>query len=178
MEELGFAYRDDAGDLIIPGEQLQRILNVNESCLSMDGSKVRRGGRPSDVLYSPKLTLSGRPTGKSGLNTTIITGSTVTGEAIPPHFQFSTKAKTTNKMRLRAELVKYYPNIRGKFGYEEVRLLLVPFGMNTKGGMDNHEFEMYLLNDIFPLLPDAQDQKGKRVLLKVDSVPGRLNVQL
>ena len=51
MEELGFDYKDDSGDLIIPKEQLQRILNVYESCLSMDGGKGRKGGRPSAVFY-------------------------------------------------------------------------------------------------------------------------------
>ena len=50
LEELGFAYRDYFGDLIIPEEQLQKILNVDESCLSMGGSKGRREGRPSAVF--------------------------------------------------------------------------------------------------------------------------------
>ena len=50
LEELGFDYRYDAGDLIIPKNQLQRILNVDDSCLSMDRSKGRRGGEPE--LYS------------------------------------------------------------------------------------------------------------------------------
>ena len=44
--------------------------------------------------------------------------------------------------------------------------------------MDDHEFELYLLNAIFPLFPDAKDHKGKRVFLKADSGPGRLNIQL
>ena len=170
-----FAYRYDVGYIIIPEEQLQRILNVDGSCLSMDGSKGRRGGRPSDIFYSPNLTLSGRPAGNSGITTTLITGSTTAGESIPPHFQFSTKAKTTDKMRLRDELVKYYPNICGKFGCGEVRLWPVSFCMNTKGGMDDNEFELYLLNAVFPLFPDAKYQKGKRVLLKVDSGPVRIN---
>ena len=74
--------------------------------------------------------------------------------------------------------MKYYPNICGKFGCEEVRLWTVSFGMNTKGGTDEHKFDMYLLNAIFPLLPDTKDHKWKRVFLKVDSGPGSLNVQL
>ena len=88
LEELGFACRDDYGGLIIPKEQLQRILNVDEYCLSMDGIKGRRGGRPSAVFYLQNLPLSGRPTGKSGLTTTLITSSAASGEAIPPHFLF------------------------------------------------------------------------------------------
>ena len=144
----------------------------------MGGSKGRRGGITIAVFYSPNLPLSGRPTGKSGLATTFITVSTAAGEAIPPHFQFSTKPKTTNKTSPRAEIVKYYPNIYGKFECEEVRLWPVSCGMNTKGGMDDHEFELYLLNAIFPLFLDSKDQKWKRVLLKVDSGPGRINAQI
>ena len=81
-------------------------------------------------------------------------------------------------MRLRNDLVKYYPNIRGQFGCKESRLWTVTFGMNTKGGMDDEEFQQYLINSIFPLFPDAKDRKGLRVLLKVDSGPGRLNMAL
>ena len=50
--------------------------------------------------------------------------------------------------------------------------------MNKKGGMDNHEFELYLFKKIFPPFADAKDHKGKRGFLKVYSGPGRLNVQL
>ena len=80
-------------------------------------------------------------------------------------------------MRLRDELVKYYPNICGKFGCEEVRLWPVSFGMNTKGGMYDHDFELYLLNDIVPLFPYTKDQKGKRVLLKVDGKMGTISLR-
>ena len=81
-------------------------------------------------------------------------------------------------MILRADIMKYYPNVCGKFGCEEVRVWPVSFGIKTKGGMYDHDFYLYLLNTIFPLLPDAKEQKGKRVFLKVDSGPGRLNDQL
>jgi hypothetical protein len=178
LEELGFGKRNEEGDLIIPEEQLSRILNIDESCLSMDGSKGRRGGRPTAVFYSPILPQSGRPTGKSGLTTTLITGSTAAGEAIPPHFQFSTRAKTTDKMKLRMEMVTFMPDILGRFGCTEERNWPISFGVNAKGGMDEEEFEKYLLNSIFPLYPDVKNEDGKRVLIKVDSGPGRLNVLL
>ena len=51
LEELGFAVENEDDKLIIPEEQLGKILNVDESCLSMDGSKGERGGRPSAVFY-------------------------------------------------------------------------------------------------------------------------------
>ena len=38
IEELGFARRDSDGKLVIPDNQLSRILNVDETCLSVGGS--------------------------------------------------------------------------------------------------------------------------------------------
>ncbi len=39
--------------------------------------------------------------------------------------------------------------------------------------MADDEFEKYIETSIVPLYPDLQDTPGKRVLLKVDSRPGR-----
>ena len=44
--------------------------------------------------------------------------------------------------------------------------------------MDDDEFEKYLMNSIVPLFPHAKDKKGHRVLIKVDSGPGRLSMKL
>ena len=44
--------------------------------------------------------------------------------------------------------------------------------------MDEAEFAKYVKNNIIPLYPDALDVPGKRVMLKVDSGPGRLNIEL
>ena len=52
------------------------------------------------------------------------------------------------------------------------------FGQYEKGGMDEDEFEKYLLNSIVPLYPNAKNMPGYRVLLKVDSGPGRMNIRL
>ena len=178
LEDLGFAVRNELEELYIPEEQLARILNLDESCLSMDGSNGQRGGRPEAVFYSPNLPQTGRATSKSSLTTTFITGSTAAGEALPPHFQFSTKAQTIETEKLRTAFCVFMPQIRGKFGNDEEKLWPVTFGMNPKGGMDEAEFEKYLSNSIFPLYPDVKDVMGKRVMLKVDSGPGRLNMEL
>ena len=45
--------------------------------------------------------------------------------------------------------------------------------MNEKGGMTDDEFEKYINNSIVSLNPGLKDTPGKRVLLKVDSGPGR-----
>jgi hypothetical protein len=44
--------------------------------------------------------------------------------------------------------------------------------------MDNKEFAKYMRGSIIPLFPDAVDQPGRPVLLKVDSGPGRMNLEL
>ena len=44
MVELGFADRKDNGKVIIPPEQMKRVLNFDESCLSLDSGTGRRGG--------------------------------------------------------------------------------------------------------------------------------------
>ena len=44
--------------------------------------------------------------------------------------------------------------------------------------MDDKEFKNYVINSIMLLYPDARDEPGKLVMLKVDSGPGRLNSEL
>ena len=84
-----------------------------------------------------------------------------------------TKAKTPETMRLNVDVAEHVPLVRGKFGCEEERTWPVSFGQNEKGGMDEEEFAEYLFNSIVPLFSPAKDKPGHRVLLKVDSGPGR-----
>ena len=44
LVELGFATRENDGSVEITDEQLNRITNLGETCLSMGGSKGKRGG--------------------------------------------------------------------------------------------------------------------------------------
>jgi hypothetical protein len=85
LVNLGFAYRDESGNAIIPPEQLARILNIDETSISLDASTTQKGGRPEAVFYSPSLPNLGNQTIKSSVSTTMITGSTAAGEPIPPH---------------------------------------------------------------------------------------------
>ena len=72
LEELGFAHRDASGKLIISEEQLARIVNLDETCLSLDGSKGNRGGRPEVIFFDPRLPQVGAGTSKSSLMTTAV----------------------------------------------------------------------------------------------------------
>ena len=120
----------------------------------------------------------GNATSKSSLSMIMIAGSTAAGEALPPHIQFSTKAQSPEAMRLDYDVIEHAPQVLGRFGCEEERAWPVTFGQNEKGGMDDVEFEKYLMNAIVPLYPHAKDKKGHRVIIKVDNGPGRLSLKL
>jgi len=177
LEDLGFTLRE--GDKhYIPDDQMHRIVNLDETCLSLDGSKGNRGGRPEVTFFHPMFPQLGKGSSKSSLTTTMIGGSTAAGEALPPHFQFQTTAQTGDNERLNNGMLHHVKPIIGKFGCEEEKSWPMTFAMNAQGGMDDAEFRDYLRNSIVPLYPDAKDKKGKRVMLKVDSGPGRCNALL
>jgi len=180
LVELGFAVCDTTtGKIHIPEDQLELIGNFDETCLNLEGSSTNHGGRPEAFIYDPRFPVVGKATCKNSLTSTLVTGSTAAGEAFPPHIQYVTKAKTPETMRLDVNIAEHVPRVLGKFGCKEEHTWPVSFGQNEKGGMDKEEFTTkYLFNSIVPLFPHAKDKPGHRVLLKVDSGPGRMNLNL
>ncbi|KAL3771166.1 hypothetical protein ACHAWU_004789 [Discostella pseudostelligera] len=176
--DLGFMEDEGSGKYIIPEHQLRNIINFDETCLSLDGSSINRGGRPAAYYHDPRLPQVGISTSKTSHTTTMITGSNAWGEALPPHFQFMTSAQTDEGKQIRNDCIRYMMNVRGEFGLGEVVSKPVSIGMNEKGGMDEEEFAKYICNAIMPLYPNASPEKGKWVLLKCDSGPGRMNLDL
>ncbi|KAL7546421.1 hypothetical protein ACHAWF_015054 [Thalassiosira exigua] len=182
--ELGFAkvaigHPDhEDGEVYIPSDQMKNIINFDETCLSLDGSQGARGGQPEVVFFDPNLPNPGKGTSKSSKTTTMITGSNAAGEALPPHFQFQTDAKTDEGQRFRNEMMEWMLNVRGKFGGDAEKSWPCTFGMNAKGGMDDDEFYKYVINSLLPLYPKAKDVRGHRVMMKVDSGPGRTCAEL
>jgi hypothetical protein len=69
-------------------------------------------------------------------------------------------------------------NVWSQFGHDARRSLPVTFGMNEKAGMNAVELDKYITNSILPLFPDIADMEGKRVILKIDSGPGCMNVEM
>ncbi len=82
--ELGFAHLVD-GEVIIPQDQLCKIVNIYETCLIFDGDKGGDGGRPAVTFYDHKFPEVGKAPAKSSILTTMIGGSNAAGEAVPPH---------------------------------------------------------------------------------------------
>jgi hypothetical protein len=87
-----FAGVDMNGKLEFADEQLQRIGNVGEMEIAIDGSQMRAGGRPAVSFHNPQLLLTSRAMSKSSLACTGIFGSNAAGESIPPHWQLLTSA--------------------------------------------------------------------------------------
>jgi hypothetical protein len=147
LVNLGFATRDANGKVAIIPEQLRNITNFDETCLSLDGTEGRRGGRPEITLHDPRLPYNGKRLNKDSLTATLICGSNAADEALPPHFQFQTKATTDKGQRLRNEVFRYSSQTFGFFGNKKVEEGYDPtFGLNTKGGMDNCEFKSMSFN--------------------------------
>ena len=175
--EFGFAVKED-GKLYISEESLARIINLDESCLSLDGSDGKRGGRPTISFHNPCLPDLGKCASKSSVTATFIGGSNAKGEALPPHIQLSTSAKSDERQKFRVEMLEHLHNIVGNFGHETEQSFPVTIGMNEKGGMDDDQFAKYLLNLISAIFPDCADKRGRRVIINIDSGPGRTNVEL
>ena len=65
------------------------------------------------------------------------------------------------------DLVAYMSHVRGKFGDPKEQAWPITVGMNTKGGMDDVDFDDYLSNSLIPLYPDSENIKGR-----TDGFPG------
>ena len=92
--KLGLCELDSRGLPHIPRDKLHQILNFDETSLSLDGSSINRGGRPAAYWFDPRLPQVGITTAKTAYSSMMITGSNTYGEALPPHFQFTSSAQT------------------------------------------------------------------------------------
>ncbi len=71
-----------------------RILNIDVTCLLLDGGADWRGRQPTIVCCGKNFPGVGKAAAKSFITMTMIAGSTAAGEVIPLHFQFLTTAKS------------------------------------------------------------------------------------
>jgi hypothetical protein len=157
---------------------MDRIINVDETDGSLDDTTGQRGGRPPMTFFALEVPGGGTAVNKSGYLATLICGSTASGNPLPVHFQLKILAQTVEGMRMSIDWFHATKKVTGTFGFPSRRSFPCTFGMNEKAGMNAVELEKYMKNAILPLYPDIQDVPGKQVLLKVDSGPGRLNVEM
>jgi hypothetical protein len=170
--------KDKRGKSCIPLAKLQQILNFDKTCLLLDGSSINWGCRPAAYWFDPQLPQVEIMTIKTLYSTRMITSSNAHGKAMPPHFQFTSSAQSDEGKQIKSECVCYMRNVVGKFGLGQTTSCPATFGMNEKDGMDMVKFPAYIRNAIMPLYPDAEPSFGKWVILKCDSGPGRMNLDL
>jgi hypothetical protein len=87
---------------------------------------------------------------------------------------FSTSLKSKETQRVNVNSVAFFPKVKGKFGTSDLKEWPMTIWMTEMGGMDDVEVRQYFLNMIVSVFPDLNDVNEKRVMVKVDSGPGRL----
>ena len=105
--EFDFAGAGDYGEPTFTDAQLRRIMNVDETEISLDASNTRAGGRPAVSFHDPHLPLTSRSTAKSLLACTGIFGSSAAGECVPPHFQLPTNATAEEREKIRFKFLTH-----------------------------------------------------------------------
>ena len=172
----GFATTTDQGEVIFSETQKRRIINIDETNLSLDGSDGGRGGRPACSITIKHCQRPGTAQNKAGLSSSLMCGSNAAGEAMPLHVMFSSKAEEEN-MAVKLSWIDGLPSVSGMFGHDEVKTFPASVTVNEKGGTDARVLRQVLMHYVVTLFPDAADVDGKRILIKIDGGPGRLDVQ-
>jgi hypothetical protein len=131
--ELGFSEREADGSIgfIHP----ERIFNLNETNVSLDGSSGDRGGHPTTTFYDPNLSRTGNAQSKTSKQCTVIFGSNALGQPLPPHFQLKTAAKIQERIKIRLDVLEHIPKINAVYG-DGQKEYSCTFGANEKGGMN------------------------------------------
>jgi len=132
---------DVEGEVFFCENQMMRILNLDETDGSLDNTTGNRGGRPPVVFSDPAISCGALAANKSGYSSTVICGSSASGEAIPPHFQLNTLAKSDVTTRISVDWFAHLAQVIGKFGLDAPRGLPSKFGMNERGGMNSVELD-------------------------------------
>ncbi|GFH59601.1 hypothetical protein CTEN210_16077 [Chaetoceros tenuissimus] len=180
---LGFAtdeeHVDEDGNIVrevtFKNGQTLRIVNLDETSDDL-GEEKESGGRPATTLISKGVNRTGsNRSSNNSSKTTFIVAHNAAGEVGGIHIQFASDAKDVEDQKVSLEWLTGLPRGRGRFGFDEERDISPTFGTNEKGGMDSQSFFEYLKNNIITLYPDAEDVEGKRVIIKCDGGPGRLD---
>ena len=112
----------DDGEPTFTEAQLRRIMNVNETEISLDTSNTRAGGRPAVSFHDPHLSLTSRYMAKSSLACTGIFGSSAEGECVPPHFQLPMSGTAEEREKIRFKFLTHTLDTRSRFGCAEERI--------------------------------------------------------
>ena len=133
--------KETGSELYLFQGQLDRIINLDESEISTDGTSNIAGGRSATTYTSTDSSL---PKGveaanKSGYSATFIGGSSVAGSPLPPHFQLKSTTREDNKT-IDTKFIKYLPKIVVTYSCGKVVENECTVNCNAKAGMGDVEF--------------------------------------
>ena len=139
--ELGFARRpiDDEeerreGYVVFhkqPRNQMERIFNMDEICIYLDGKAERGSGREASTPSCADLPETGKGTHKSSLKVTVQFGI-VGDQFIPGHVIVSSTAADGNA-KLDAKMFPAFQEIVAQYGYEREYTWPFLFSINKSG---------------------------------------------
>ena len=89
---------------------------------------------------------------------------------------FSSKAEKEENYQVNAEWCFDLPRGFVQFGHPAPRSFPSTVTVNSKGGTDSRVLQQVLLSYVESLYPDAKDEAGCRVIIKLDGGPGRLDM--
>ena len=164
--------------LFLLSNKEHRILNADEMGFSYNGCKNGVRGRKAMYSNNKYLPQPGQASSKSAQKNTIIAGMTFAYEAITPGLVIQSVAENP---QIRVRLLKHMKHVRGQFGHPEVedqndmKTFPVFLSWSKDASVTDEIFIEYVLHLKQFLYPDACDEPGKRVLMKADSGPGRMN---
>ncbi|MGH7955114.1 MAG: hypothetical protein ACREOZ_04055, partial [Gloeomargaritales cyanobacterium] len=102
-------------------------------------------------------------------------GSNAAGETLPIHICFSSDAQDEENYQIKQSWLANCPRVTVSFGHLAPVNLPTTATVNPKGGTDSRVLKQVLIQYIEKLYPDAVDVKARRVVIKIDGGPGRLD---
>ena len=104
--------KDGDSELVFFPGQLNQIINLDESALTLNGNQTKSGGRS---FTNPAVPEGADHTNKSSTLITFIGGSSATGYLLPPHFQLKSVATDEYKC-IQTEILYSLPLVNGVYG--------------------------------------------------------------
>lgn len=157
--------------VFIDGKYSNRFWNFDEMKLSLDQTSERAGGRPANTPTNPAIADPGEGEWKSGMYCTVV-ASIIGNEPGVPLFIFPSQSKS-GEVNVHAKRLDSFPQIHAKYGNTSQRYYDVNIQYSTKGSMTKSIMASWV-QGFSEYYPDVADENGKRVMLKSDFGPGRL----
>ena len=92
-------------------EQKCRIINMDETKLSLDGSNGGIGGLPASTITVKGISHPGTACNKSSLSSTLMCDPNAAGELIPMHIMFLSYAKDDENFQVNKEWISSLPRV-------------------------------------------------------------------